>query len=112
MRLNKKNNVLFTNIAKSQGATPRGVLKECFRRKISISEIADHLGRNYNTVYGVLHGVFWSPKILVDADNYLLLKKDPLHIDGLMKLNKHEKSLDWLIQNGFSYWEAVRIAQD
>ena len=38
--------------------------------------------------------------------------KDFLEKHDIYTLFKHEKSLGYLLMNGFSYWEAVRIANE
>jgi len=109
MKLTKEETLHYTNIAKQQGLTGRKVLKESIDKKVSIAEICRALLLNHSTLHNVLHGVYWSPKILIRASKYL--KTKPKLYDWATNLKEDEKTIDNLIINGFSYSEAIQIAQ-
>ena len=111
MKLTKKENLFYSEKMKSLGINQRQVLNQFKLKKVSITILSDKIGFGYHAVFNNVKGYSFNPKIIIAIHQFLEGVKTPLDFSWCAKLTKEDKRLDNLLMNGFSYWEAVRIAQ-
>jgi len=76
------------------------------------AEISRSLNISSSSLSCILIGHTFNPKILVEVYEYLNKKHTNRYFKHLQDLTRAQKSVGSLLMNGFSYWEAIRIAND
>ena len=110
MKITKKENLFYTDKLESLGITYHdvcGITKDFYGLK---SQICKDLNIASSSLSCVLSGDTNNPRIVFNVYQYLMKRHNNNYFNKMQNLKKEEKTLDYLLMNGFSYWEAVRIA--
>ena len=111
MKITKKENLFYTDKLESLGITCHDVhymTKDFFGIK---SKMCRELNIASGSLSCVLSGDTNNPRVVFNVYQYLKKRHNNNYFNKIQNLKKEEKSLDYLLMNGFSYWEAMRISQ-
>ena len=111
MKITKKEKLFYSDKLETLGVDYHDVYemtKQVFGLK---SEICRNLNIASSSLCCVLTGQTNNPKTLYNVYQYLKERHNNPFFTQLQNIPKSDKRLDNLLMNGFSYWEAVRIAQ-
>ena len=109
MKLTKEQRVYYTEKMKSLNINQRKVYNLFKDKKVTYTRIFENIDHGYGGIVSNIQGYNFNPKILIDIYQYLSSIPTIPNLDCFTNLKSHEKNLSYLINNGFSYSEAIQI---
>ena len=109
MKLTKEQKVYYTEKMKSLNINQRKVYNLFKDKKATYTRICENIDYGYGGIASNIQGYTFNPKMLIDIYQYLSSIPTIPNLDCFTNLKSHEKNLSYLINNGFSYSEAIQI---
>ena len=110
MKLTKEQRIHYTEKMKALNINQRKVYNLFKEKKITYTQIHDNIDYGYCGIRFNITGDRFNPKILIDIYEYLSSIKTPNTRDCFTNLKPYQKNLNYLLNNGFGYSEAIMIA--
>ena len=110
MKLTKEQRLHYTEKMKALNINQRKVYNLFKEKKITYTQIHDNIDYGYCGIRFNITGDRFNPKILIDIYEYLSSIKTPNTRDCFTNLKPYQKNLNYLLNNGFGYSEAIMIA--
>jgi len=110
MSLTRKELIFYTEKMNVLNINQNKVYTIFKEKKVTYTQVFQNIDYKYNAVSSAINGINFNPKILIDIYQYLSAIKTPVTLECCTNLKREEKNLGYLLDNGFSYSEAIRIA--
>lgn len=110
MKLTKEQRLYYTEKMKALNINQRKVYNLFKEKKITYTQIYNSIDYGECGIRLNITGDRFNPKMLIDIYNYLSSLNPITTHDCFKNLKPYQKNLNYLLNNGFSYSEAIGIA--
>ena len=109
MKLTKKQSIYYTEKMNTLNINQKKIYELFKQKKVTYKRIQKNIGYGHYGIRFNIIGSTFNPKMLIDI--YVFLSSIPSrpNIGCFENLKKNQKNLDFMLNNGFSYSEAIQI---